>query len=136
MQCTPASDPDAYSLASPMALLPLGCKQLIVTGDNDVNVPPELTRAYATAAVEAGDPTQLLEFTVRPFREIVSPSDSFNNKCGHGLHLDLKQSLLCPQTEECAPVPDHFAVITPMHPVVWPRLSAELRRLLEPQPSL
>ena len=47
-----------------------------------------------------------------------------------------KQSLLCPQTEECAPVPDHFAVITPMHPVVWPRLSAELRRLLEPQPSL
>ena len=53
----------------------------------------------------------------------------------HVLLID-KQSLLCPQTEECAPVPDHFAVITPMHPVVWPRLSAELRKLLEPQPSL
>ena len=59
-----------------MALLPLGCKQLIVTGDNDVNVPSELTRAYATAAAEAGDPTQLLQFTVRPFREIVSRSRS------------------------------------------------------------
>ena len=79
MQCTPTSDPDAYALASPMALLPLGCKQLIVTGDNDVNVPPELTRAYAAAAAEAGDPTQLLQFTVRPFREIVSRSDSFNH---------------------------------------------------------
>ena len=65
MQCTPASDPDAFALVSPMALLPLGCKQLIVTGDNDVNVPPELTRAYAAAAAEAGDPTQLLQFTVR-----------------------------------------------------------------------
>ena len=89
MQCTPASDPDAYSLASPMALLPLGCKQLIVTGDNDVNVPPELTRAYATAAAEAGDPTQLLEFTVRPFARLSLHQTHSTTNGPHGLHLDL-----------------------------------------------
>jgi pimeloyl-ACP methyl ester carboxylesterase len=60
MGCTPDADPVSYALANPMALLPLGCRQLLVTGDNDVNVPAELTRKYAAAAKRAGDPTVLL----------------------------------------------------------------------------
>jgi hypothetical protein len=38
-----------------MALLPLGCRQLLVTGDADANVPPALTRADTSAAACAGD---------------------------------------------------------------------------------
>jgi pimeloyl-ACP methyl ester carboxylesterase len=95
MGCSPDDDPEAYALTNPMALLPLGCRQLLVTGDNDVNVPAELTRKYAEAAERAGDPTVLLEIP----------------------------------TAECAPVPDHFAVITPTHRI-WERIALAMAELL------
>ena len=88
MGCTPDERPEAYALADPMQLLPLGCKQLIVTGDDDTNTPTERTVEYAEAAVAAGDPVEMLQF----------------------------KSL-----EDCAPVPDHFAVITVEHRI-WPRI--------------
>ena len=49
MGCTPqgAEGGRAYSVASPAAVLPLGCAQLLVTGTDDTDVPIALTREYA-----------------------------------------------------------------------------------------
>jgi len=47
--------PDAYAAASPAALLPLGCPQLLVSGGQDEDVPLALTRAYAAQARSSGD---------------------------------------------------------------------------------
>ncbi|KAJ8599684.1 hypothetical protein CTAYLR_004736 [Chrysophaeum taylorii] len=47
-------DPDLYRRASPIhAMLPLKTPTLIVTGTDDVDVPVDMTRAFATAAAEA-----------------------------------------------------------------------------------
>ena len=51
---------DAYALASPIELLPLGVPQLLVHGEDDDTVPVELSRAYHRAAVAAGDPADLV----------------------------------------------------------------------------
>lgn len=42
--------------ASPHRLVPLGCRQLIVHGDADVNVPQEISADYVAKARNAGDP--------------------------------------------------------------------------------
>jgi acetyl esterase/lipase len=52
--------PEAYSLASPAELLPLGVPQLLVHGENDDIVPVALSRDYHAAAVEAGDAVDLV----------------------------------------------------------------------------
>ena len=52
--------PEAYALASPAQLLPLGVPQLLVHGENDATVPVALSRDYQAAAVEAGDAVDLV----------------------------------------------------------------------------
>jgi acetyl esterase/lipase len=52
--------PEAYSLASPAELLPLGVPQLLVHGQEDDIVPAELSRAYHREAVAAGDAVDLV----------------------------------------------------------------------------
>jgi len=56
---TPAQHPDRYVLASPVAQLPLGVPQLVVHGEADYIVPPEMSRWYAEQAAAAGDEAQL-----------------------------------------------------------------------------
>ena len=58
---SPDDVPERYAAASPAALLPLGVRQLIVHGQHDDVVPPELSRAYARRAREAGDDVELVE---------------------------------------------------------------------------
>jgi pimeloyl-ACP methyl ester carboxylesterase len=55
----PASVPERYALASPAARLPLGVPQLLVHGEDDATVPPELSRRYAELARRAGDQVEL-----------------------------------------------------------------------------
>ena len=52
---SPEEGPERYAVASPVALLPLGARQLIVHGDADLRVPIDLSHAYAAAAAAAGD---------------------------------------------------------------------------------
>ncbi len=49
------SGSDRYASASPIALLPLGVKQVIVHGSADEDVPVNMSEAYAGAAADAGD---------------------------------------------------------------------------------
>jgi len=52
---SPADGAQRYRTASPVELVPLGARQLIVHGDADDLVPIEIARSYAEAATKAGD---------------------------------------------------------------------------------
>jgi acetyl esterase/lipase len=51
----PTERSDRLAQSSPIELLPLGIRQRLVCGALDTLVPIELARAYAAAAIEAGD---------------------------------------------------------------------------------
>ncbi len=69
---TPTEEPERYALTSPAALLPLGVPQLLVHGGRDDVVPAAMSRSYAVAAAEAGDPVDLV----------------IHDELGHFEHLD------------------------------------------------
>jgi acetyl esterase/lipase len=50
---------DAFALASPRELVPLGVEQLVLHGELDETVSIEISRSYAAAAQAAGDPCAL-----------------------------------------------------------------------------
>ncbi len=52
---------ERYGVASPVQLLPLGVRVLLVHGLRDDVVPPSQSRSYAAAATAAGDAVELLE---------------------------------------------------------------------------
>jgi acetyl esterase/lipase len=56
----PEQRPEAYRLASPAALLPLGVPQVLVHGTADDSVPFELSERYAAAATRRGDACELV----------------------------------------------------------------------------
>lgn len=56
---TPVTVPERYTQVDPTALLPLGVPVLVVTGADDVTVPPSQSRGFAAAATEAGDDVRL-----------------------------------------------------------------------------
>jgi acetyl esterase/lipase len=68
--------PDAYALASPAELLPLGVPQLLVHGEGDDIVPVELSRSYHAAAVEAGDRVDLVTLSGVGHYEHLDPSSA------------------------------------------------------------
>lgn len=49
---------DRYGQASPISLLPLGVRQIFLTGEYDATVPRHLADAYVAAAQAAGDDAQ------------------------------------------------------------------------------
>ncbi|GAA2174160.1 alpha/beta hydrolase [Agrococcus versicolor] len=50
---------DVAAITSPAQMVPLGVPQLIVTGADDVTVPPSQSETYADAATAAGDDVRL-----------------------------------------------------------------------------
>jgi acetyl esterase/lipase len=54
---TPADVPERYAEASPIEQLPLGCRQILIHGDRDPDVPFEQSVRYAEAA---GDEAELV----------------------------------------------------------------------------
>jgi len=59
LHASPEDAPGRYVLASPAERLPLGVPQLLVHGERDDVVPPEMSRAYARDATAAGDAVDL-----------------------------------------------------------------------------
>jgi acetyl esterase/lipase len=51
----PDGHPEVYGAANPAALLPIGVPLLLVHGEADENVPPEMATAFAERARAAGD---------------------------------------------------------------------------------
>ena len=58
---SPGQYPDRYPAASPIELLPLGVRQLIVHGVKDEVLPIELSRSYVSAAQSSGDCVEFVE---------------------------------------------------------------------------
>jgi acetyl esterase/lipase len=73
---SPESVPDRYAAASPIALLPLGVRQLLVHGTADDAVPHELSAAYNAAAIARGDDSALLSLPDTGHFEVIDPDSS------------------------------------------------------------
>jgi len=50
-----AEAPDRYRNASPITLLPVGVKQIVIHGSDDPAIPPELGQAYVEAGKSVGE---------------------------------------------------------------------------------
>ena len=70
---SPSQYPARYQAASPMALLPLRVRQLILHGSADQLVPIDLSRRYARAAGAAGDTIELIELPGTGHMEYLDP---------------------------------------------------------------
>ena len=70
-----AAADDAYALASPIELLPLGprVRQVVLHGDADNRVPQQQSIDYAAAARRAGDDVLFVPFTGMGHFELIDP---------------------------------------------------------------
>ena len=70
----PSQYPDRYRAASPIELLPLGVRQLIIHGVKDEELPIDLSRSYAIAAQASGDCVEFVELPDAGHMEFLDPS--------------------------------------------------------------
>jgi acetyl esterase/lipase len=70
---SPHGQPERYAVASPIALLPAGARAVLVHGTADVQVPVEISRAYARRAAETGDQVSLRELDGVGHFELIDP---------------------------------------------------------------
>jgi acetyl esterase/lipase len=70
----PEKFPERYAVASPMELLPLGVKQVLVHGTEDENVPLGISADYVAAAAARGDDATLIAQRGAGHFEMVDPS--------------------------------------------------------------
>jgi acetyl esterase/lipase len=71
---TPIQYPDRYRAASPIELLPLGVRQLIIHGVKDEALPIDLSRSYSTAAQASGDCVEFVELPDAGHMDFLDPS--------------------------------------------------------------
>lgn len=67
---------DIFADTSPPALLPLGDRQIVVSGALDHIVPPRFGEAYATAAGSAGDPATSVVLEGAGHFELIDPTST------------------------------------------------------------
>lgn len=70
---TPSERPERYRASSPMEMLPLGVRQLIIHGTADEDVPIDISRRYAAAAEAAGDDIRFVELGAASHMDLVDP---------------------------------------------------------------
>jgi acetyl esterase/lipase len=73
---SPDQHPDRYAQASPLSLVPLGVRQLVVHGTRDDAVPVELAREYVRAARSAGDDVDYVEMAGMGHMEYLDPASA------------------------------------------------------------
>ncbi len=67
---------DVFADTSPPALLPLGDRQIVISGALDPIVPPRFGQDYAAAAVAAGDPARSLVLEGAGHFELIDPTSA------------------------------------------------------------
>jgi 3-dehydroquinate dehydratase type II len=70
---TPEDGPDRYDATSPIELLPLGARSIVVHGTGDQIVPQVLSRDFVAAAAAAGDPTELVVADGEDHFDVIDP---------------------------------------------------------------
>jgi acetyl esterase/lipase len=73
---SPNEVPDRYREASPSHLLPIGVRQIIITGAHDRLVPPALGRTYQEAAMAYGDDVTALVVPDAAHFEVIAPGSN------------------------------------------------------------
>lgn len=82
---SPAQVPERYRHASPIEMLPLRVRQLIMHGTADDVIPVELSRRYAQAAAAAGDAVELVELARAGHMEYLDPRSEAHGYLGRWL---------------------------------------------------
>jgi acetyl esterase/lipase len=70
---TPNDVPERYAAASPVELLPIGIKQVVIHGTADPNVPYSISKIYADRAREQGDDPKLVSLKDAGHFELIDP---------------------------------------------------------------
>jgi acetyl esterase/lipase len=70
---SPSDVPERWRAASPVEMLPLGVRQILITGTDDPIVPPALGAAYAQAALAAGDRVETIVVPAAAHFEVIAP---------------------------------------------------------------
>ncbi len=65
--------PERYAAASPAAMLPLGVPQVLIHGTRDENVPLQVSKSYAKAAVAVNDPVTYIELAGIDHFDVIDP---------------------------------------------------------------
>ena len=79
---SPAQYPERYTAASPIGLLPLGVRQLVIHGAKDEALPVELSRSYAAAAQASGDSVEFVDLPDAGHKDFLDPnSNAYKNFC-------------------------------------------------------
>ncbi len=73
---SPAEFPERYAAASPIELLPLGVRQVLVHGTADENVPFEISERYYSAARGQGDDVALIPLPGVGHFELIDPGSA------------------------------------------------------------
>ena len=68
--------PQRYHDSSPPELLPLGVKQILITGTKDSLVPPKYGKEYEAAAQLAGDKIEMIEIEDAGHFEVIAPNSA------------------------------------------------------------
>ena len=67
---------DVFADTSPPALLPLGDRQIVISGALDPIVPPRFGQAYAARAADAGDPARSVVLEGAGHFELIDPTSA------------------------------------------------------------
>jgi acetyl esterase/lipase len=94
---TPAAHPELLRAASPIEMLPLRVRQLIVHGVEDTAVPIELSRRYAQAAEHAGDDIELVELADTGHMEFLDARSDAHTTLRRWLLAAVTDSTLTPR---------------------------------------
>ncbi|MET0401363.1 MAG: alpha/beta hydrolase [Cystobacter sp.] len=70
---TPTQVPERYRLGSPLALLPLGVKQVLIHGTEDDTVPVSLSEGYQQRAASLGETVKLVRLPGAGHFEVINP---------------------------------------------------------------
>jgi fermentation-respiration switch protein FrsA (DUF1100 family) len=73
---SPEAGDGRYAAASPVELLPLGARILLIHGDADDAVPAGMSREFAGRAADAGDTVILLELEEVDHISLIEPRSS------------------------------------------------------------
>ncbi|MCE9647194.1 MAG: prolyl oligopeptidase family serine peptidase [Chloroflexi bacterium] len=77
---SPNDHPERYALHSPIRILPIGIRQLIIHGNQDEYLPVEWSRNYVTCSKDAGDNIDFIEIHNGKHMDYLDPNSEAMSK--------------------------------------------------------
>lgn len=85
----PDEVPDRYKASSPIDMVPLGLRQIVVHGMRDELVPYEMSDRYFAAATAAGDPVRLISLEEARHFDLIDPESAAWPRVREAIQLEL-----------------------------------------------